>query len=151
VNNEESEIQVLKPHVALNVGNLWASVEFYRKMLSIEPSKVRPGYAKFDVLSPALNLSLNEGAVGGRGTLSHLGIQVSGSDDVVRIRKRWTEAGLDPRDQMQTNCCYALQDKSWVHDPDGNQWEVFAVLEDTLDATSACCGAAGEQLTRIEL
>jgi len=42
---------------------------------------------------------------------------------------------------MQTNCCYATQDKAWVRDPDGNEWEVFVVLQDNLPQTEACeCG-----------
>ena len=45
------------------------------------------------------------------------------------------------RDEMQTSCCYALQDKTWVRDPDGNEWEVFVVLEDNLAETAPCeCG-----------
>jgi hypothetical protein len=55
------------------------------------------------------------------------------------MRERWAQAGLITRDEMQTNCCYALQDKTWVHDPDGNEWEAFVVLEDNLTETSACC------------
>ncbi len=56
-------------------------------------------------------------------------------------REKWVEAGLLTRDEMQTNCCYALQDKTWVRDPDGNEWEVFVVLEDNLAETSPCeCG-----------
>lgn len=43
----------------------------------------------------------------------------------------WTE-WLNDLDEMQTNCCYAIQDKTWVTDPDGNEWEVFVVLEDNL-------------------
>jgi hypothetical protein len=42
------------------------------------------------------------------------------------------------RDEMQTSCCYALQDKTWVKDPDGNEWEVFVVLEDNLAETTPC-------------
>jgi hypothetical protein len=48
---------------------------------------------------------------------------------------------------MQTNCCYALQDKTWVHDPDGNEWEVFVVLEDNLAQTAACCGTGAIEAT----
>jgi len=29
---------------------------------------------------------------------------------------------LVTRDEMQTNCCYAVQDKTWIQDPDGNAW-----------------------------
>ncbi|HEY5883236.1 MAG TPA: ArsI/CadI family heavy metal resistance metalloenzyme [Pyrinomonadaceae bacterium] len=129
----------LKAHVALNVKNVERSVGFYRKMLGIEPLKLRPGYAKFDVQNPPLNLTLNEGAVSERGALSHLGIQVASTDDVLAVRERWMEAELLTRDEMQANCCYALQDKTWVQDPDGNEWEVFVVLQDNLPATSSCC------------
>ena len=132
----------MKAHVALNVTDLRKSLDFYQRMLGIPPLKVKPGYAKFDVQDPPLNLSLNAGAgVSTRGTLSHLGLQVAGTDDVLAIRTRWTEAGLNPRDEMRTSCCYALQDKSWVADPDGNEWEVFTVLADVeQQADNACCG-----------
>jgi uncharacterized glyoxalase superfamily protein PhnB len=109
-------------------------------MLGIEPSKTRTGYAKFDVQNPPLNLTLNQAAFSERGALSHLGIQVASTDDVVAMRQKWSEAGLTIRDEMQTNCCYALQDKSWVKDPDGNEWEVFVVLKDNLPQSASCCG-----------
>src|SRR5918911_2170357 len=137
--NEQKPVQALKAHLALNVKDVEASLDFYRKLLSIEPSKVRTGYAKFDVQNPHLNLTLNQYVFNERGALSHLGIQVASTDDVLAIRERWTDAGLLTRDEMQTNCCYALQDKTWVRDPDGNEWEVFVVLEDNLAETTACC------------
>jgi catechol 2,3-dioxygenase-like lactoylglutathione lyase family enzyme len=140
--NENQEVTALKAHLALNVHNVERSIEFYRKMLGIEPSKVRTGYAKFDVQNPPLNLTLNEVQFNGKGALSHLGIQVSSTNDVLRMREGWASAGLLTRDEMQTNCCYALQDKTWVHDPDGNEWEVFVVLQDNLAETSACDCAA---------
>ena len=137
-------VQALKAHLALNVRNVEESIAFYRKMLGIEPSKVRVGYAKFDVQNPPLNLTLNQSKFGERGALSHLGIQVSSTEDVLSMRQKWGEAGLITRDEMQTNCCYAKQDKTWVHDPDGNEWEAFVVLEDNLAESSACCGIETE-------
>ncbi|HEV2704694.1 MAG TPA: ArsI/CadI family heavy metal resistance metalloenzyme [Pyrinomonadaceae bacterium] len=134
-------VRTLKAHVALNVRSVERSIEFYKKMLGIEPSKVRPRYAKFDVVNPPLNLTLNEVAFKERGALSHLGIQVAATADVLAMRERWAEAGLVSRDEMQTNCCYALQDKTWVSDPDGNEWEAFVVLADNLTETAACCAA----------
>jgi catechol 2,3-dioxygenase-like lactoylglutathione lyase family enzyme len=140
-------IQTLKAHLALNVKNIEQSIEFYKKMLGIEPCKVRTGYAKFDVQNPPLNLTLNQGAFNERGALSHLGIQVASTGDVLALREKWIEQGLVTRDEMQTSCCYAVQDKTWVQDPDGNMWEAFVVLEDNLPETqkampaeaASCC------------
>jgi len=140
-------VTALKAHLALNVSSVAQSVEFYRKLFGIEPSKVRTGYAKFDVQNPPLNLTLNQGRFSERGALSHLGIQVGSTDDVLATRQQWEAAGLLTRDEMNTNCCYAIQNKSWVRDPDGNEWEVFVVLEDNLPETSSCCGAAAAPVT----
>ncbi len=139
----KNEINTLKAHLAINVSDATESIEFYKKMFGIEPSKVRTGYAKFDVQNPPLNFTLNQVPFEGQGALSHLGIQVAATEDVIEMKARWETAGLVPREEMQTTCCYALQDKAWVNDPDGNEWEVFVVLEDNLseaksnDAT--CC------------
>ena len=134
-------VSALKAHLAINVRNVEQSIEFYRKLFGIEPSKVRTGYAKFDVQNPPLNFTLNEGPVTSRGALSHLGIQVRSTEDVLTTRQKWGEAGLLTRDEMQTSCCYAVQDKTWARDPDGNEWEVFVVLQDNLAETAACeCG-----------
>jgi catechol 2,3-dioxygenase-like lactoylglutathione lyase family enzyme len=140
-----TEVKVLKAHLALNVKDVERSIEFYRKMLGVEPSKVRTGYAKFDVQNPPLNLTLNQHQFGERGALSHLGLQVSTTEDVLATRERWAGAGLVTRDEMQTSCCYAVQDKTWVRDPDGNEWEVFVVLEDNLPETAPC--ECGEKVT----
>lgn len=147
------EVKALKPHVSINVRNVTESIEFYRKMLGIEPAKVRTGYAKFDVQNPPLNLALNEIPYNERGALSHLGIQVASTDDVLAVRMRWADEGLITRDEMQTNCCYAIQDKTWVTDPDGTEWEVFVVLEDNLSETDqsiSCCAptATPAQISR---
>jgi len=139
-------VQVLKAHVSINVRNVERSIDFYRKMFGIEPSKVRTGYAKFDVQNPPLNLALNEvPTLPGAGALSHLGLQVTSTEDVLAIRTRWSEAGLITRDEMKTDCCYATQDKTWVRDPDGNGWEAFVVLKDNLPETagaSTCCATS---------
>jgi catechol 2,3-dioxygenase-like lactoylglutathione lyase family enzyme len=136
-------VKALKAHLAINVKNVERSVAFYRKMFGIEPAKVRPGYAKFDVENPLLNFSLNETPFRERGALSHLGIQVSSTQDVLAVRDRWIHEGLMTRDEMNTVCCYAVQDKTWVQDPDGNEWEVFVVLQDNLAekpaASTSCC------------
>jgi catechol 2,3-dioxygenase-like lactoylglutathione lyase family enzyme len=140
-----AEINTLKAHLAINVRDVEKSIEFYQKMFGIAPSKVRKGYAKFDVQNPPLNFTLNQVPFSEAGALSHLGIQVASTADVLAMRQKWAAAGLITRDEMQTDCCYAVQDKAWVHDPDGNEWEAFVVLQDNLPeksdaAASPCCG-----------
>ena len=116
-----AEVQVLKAHVSINVRNVEKSVEFYRQMLGIEPSKIRTGYAKFDLQNPPLNLALNEvPTLANAGALSHLGLQVCSTDDVLAMRLRWKAAGILTRDEMQSECCYSKQDKNCVHDTEGN-------------------------------
>ncbi len=131
-NTTRKAIHTLKMHVAINVRNVETSILFYQRMLGLEPSKSRPKYAKFDVEHPPLNLTLNERPFGERGALFHLGIQVASTEDVLAMRERWVAAGLKTREEMQIICGYALQDKSWVADPDGNEWEVFVVHQDNL-------------------
>ena len=143
-NGTVDALNALKAHLSLNVRNVDQSIQFYRKMLGIEPSKVRPGYAKFDVQNPPLNLALNEALVTSRGALSHLGIQLASTEDVLATRQKWNDAGLSTHDEMQTSCCYAVQDKTWVRDPDGNEWEAFVLLEDNLAESNACCGVSEE-------
>ena len=145
----DTQIKTLKAHLALNVKNVEQSIEFYKKMLGIEPSKVRIGYAKFDVQNPPLNLTLNQHPFNEQGALSHLGIQVASTEDVLATKAGWENAGLKTIDEMQTNCCYAIQDKTWVKDPDGNEWEVFVVLEDNQAETSMCC-VTGENETEVK-
>ena len=141
---------VLRPHLALTVSDVDRSIEFYRALFGVEPSKVRPGYAKFEVREPALNFTLNQGERDGElGAFNHAGIQVASTDDVLRARARLVEAGLATFDEMDTTCCYAKQDKIWVTAPDGESWEVFVThAESDEHATSvardgdevACCG-----------
>ena len=160
----DNSIKSLEPHVSLNVRNISDSVEFYKKLFGIEPlkyirgnttthsivrenlglesEKPRFGYAKFDVENPPLNFVLNEVPYTDGGTLSHLGIQVESTDDVLKTRERWVAEGLLTVDEMNVDCCYALQDKTWARDPDGNEWEVFVVLGNTEPETSSCaCGS----------
>jgi catechol 2,3-dioxygenase-like lactoylglutathione lyase family enzyme len=138
-------MNVLKPHVSLNVSNIDASVAFYEKVFAVSAFKRRPGYAKFDLEEPSLNLSMVEAPRTGTNA-SHFGIQVASSEDVAAAWARFKQAGLPTRTEENTSCCYALQDKVWVRDPDGNEWEVFVVkgdtdtmLDDQVEDKPACC------------
>jgi catechol 2,3-dioxygenase-like lactoylglutathione lyase family enzyme len=119
-------------HIALNVSRFEESVKFYRAMFGVEPAKRKPGYAKFDIAEPSLNLTLNAGIVNEKGALNHLGIEVPGTAEVLAAKERLSNAGLITADEMNVNCCFALQDKIWITDPDGNRWEIFTVkIQDT--------------------
>jgi catechol 2,3-dioxygenase-like lactoylglutathione lyase family enzyme len=135
-----------KVHVALNVSDVERSVKFYRAMFGTNPVKWKPGYAKFDITEPPLNLTLNfAGEVRNRGALNHLGLEVHCSDEVLAAKKRFTNAGLVTEDEMNVDCCFALQDKVWISDPDGNRWEVFTVkVGDTQPELNIGEGAASD-------
>lgn len=138
-------MQILKPHVSLNVSAIDASVAFYEAAFGVKATKRRPGYAKFDLERPSLNLTMTEAPRTGVNA-SHFGIQVKSSEDVAEAKASFEAAGLSTFSEEDTACCYAVQDKVWVEDPDGNAWEVFVVKGDApvmRDSSSACCVPSG--------
>ncbi len=130
-------------HISLNVSDLSRSADFYRRFFG-EPTKLKADYAKFVNTEPQIHLALQPGrrAEAGEGALSHLGIRVDSSEEVRAWRKTLLDRGLPAEAEKREDCCYALQDKFWVSDPDGNRWEVYNVIEDN-EATSleaqTCC------------
>ena len=130
--------------LALNVANLAESVEFYGRLFGAEPAKVRDGYANFAVTDPPLKLVLIEGH-GEPGSVNHLGVEVDSTDEVDGVQARLTATGLRSSDERGTTCCYASQDKFWLEDaPNGERWEVYAVLADAdtfgpADGDCRCC------------
>lgn len=134
-----------KVHVALNVNEMEQSVEFYRAMFGVDPVKWKPGYAKFAVEEPPLNLTLNyDGKVGRQGALNHLGIEVRSTEEVAAAKRRLEQAGLATFEEPNVDCCYALQDKVWVTDPNGYKWEVFTVkMGDARPELNVLAGESG--------
>lgn len=119
-------------HVGINVSSIEKSLPFYKVLFGQEPTKLRPGYAKFEVAEPPVNFTLNENPAfqaQPNAALSHMGIQVKSTAEVLAAKDRFVQSSLATFDEENVTCCYAVQDKVWVTDPDGNQWEVFVVLE----------------------
>ncbi|MEU5404019.1 ArsI/CadI family heavy metal resistance metalloenzyme [Streptomyces sp. NPDC005963] len=116
--------------LALNVADLEASVAFYSRLFGVEPAKRRPGYANFAVAEPPLKLVLIEGEEGQATRLDHLGVEVASTDQVSAAATRLKDAGLATFEENDTSCCYALQDKVWVHGPGQEPWEVYVVKAD---------------------
>jgi len=119
-------------HIALNVSDLSQSVDFYRYFLEVDPVKVREGYAKFDLVDPPLNLSLNENPHDTHAQ-GHLGIQVKNTRIVKEMYQRLEKSKFKLISEEGTECCYAVQDKLWVADPDGTRWEIFVTTNPESD------------------
>lgn len=122
--------------LALQVADLDRSVNFYRKLFGVEPAKRRPGYANFAVTEPPLKLVLIAGDPGQTTVMDHLGIEVETAEQVRAATARLTGEGLDTSVEHATTCCYAVQDKVWVHGPGAEPWEVYTVLADAPEAVN---------------
>ena len=139
--------------LALNVTDIDAAVDFYSTLFGTAPAKRRPGYANFAIAEPPLKLVLVEGTTGrghgAAGALNHLGVEVETPEEVQAATRRLSGEGLAPVVQESTTCCYALQDKAWVDDPDGVPWEIYTVLADAPEETDLGCSteacAPGEE------
>jgi catechol 2,3-dioxygenase-like lactoylglutathione lyase family enzyme len=119
-------------HISLATDNIEASRRFYRTVFGVEPTKVKPGYARFEVADPPVNFSLiaADEQTGPTQTVSHFGIQLKSTEEVVAIRERLQSAGLPVIVEEGVTCCHAVQDKFWITDPNSNRWEFFVVTDD---------------------
>jgi catechol 2,3-dioxygenase-like lactoylglutathione lyase family enzyme len=117
-------------HLSLNVADLDAAMKFFRAFFGVEPAKCRPDYAKFELHDPPLVLSLEPFKAQPGGNLNHLGFRMPDSASLVEVQRRLELAGIQTRREEGVECCYARQTKFWVHDPDGNLWEVYTLDED---------------------
>ncbi len=127
--------------LALRVPDLSASIAFYTKLFGVEPAKLRDGYANFAIAEPPLKLVLIEGEPDAATRMDHLGVEVDTTEAVHAATTRLSEAGLATAEEKDTVCCYALQDKVWVHGPGQEPWEVYVVKADAKTPTVAdgCC------------
>lgn len=141
-----------KIHISLNVSDIKKSKKFYETFFGEKAHKVKEDYANFDLTNPPLKLALNQADFEkGKGSLSHLGIVVNSKEEVQAGIERLKAAGLITLEEKNTTCCYAVQDKVWVTDPDGNDWEVYVILDDQLQETKAedvakCCPETSDEL-----
>ena len=124
-------------HIHLHVSDLGKSREFYRRFFGVAPIKEKPGYVKFLPDFAPVNLALSEGRSPSAGAVDHLGVQVDSTEIVMAHLARVKAAGLPVREQMAVNCCHANQDKFWVEDPDGVEWEVYHLNYDLEDEAAA--------------
>jgi len=133
-------------HIALRVRDLAASEAFYRGVFDLAPDKLTDDYARFTLADPPLVLSLNRGTgEGAESRVSHFGLRLDSASVLAAYRQRLQRAGLIEREEHAVHCCHAIQDKVWVTDPDGNEWELYEMLHDLRpgepvpQATAGCC------------
>ena len=115
-------------HVHLHVSDIDASRTFYERFLGAEPVKVKPGYVKFLPDFAPINLALSAGEAGAGKTVDHLGFQIETREAVQALLERVKATGIAVREEMGSDCCFANQDKFWVRDPDGIEWEISSEL-----------------------
>ncbi len=141
-------------HVSLYVSDILETISFYNLFFGKTPDKIRKGYIKYILDQPSLIISFVENPARVQQNFGHLGFQVSSIEEMQERMAQAQKFGLATREEIGTNCCFAKQDKFWVNDPDGVQWEVYYFHEDAEfndphyeeEATSACCIAPGDEL-----
>ena len=112
-----------------------------------EPAKVKPNYAKYVLESPSLIISFVENKERVQSNFGHLGFQVETLEDLNIKLWEARKKNIVSKEEVGTNCCYAKQDKFWINDPDGVQWEVYYFHEDAefndpryeTNEASVCC------------
>ncbi|MCC9135980.1 ArsI/CadI family heavy metal resistance metalloenzyme [Pontibacter silvestris] len=146
-------------HVSLYVANLSKTTNFYTDFFGQEPAKVKPRYVKYVLDKPALIISFVENAERVQQNFGHLGFQVETKQELEERLGIAKEKGLVSKEEIGTACCYAVQDKFWVDDPDGVQWEVYYFYEDAefndphyeLTDAITCCMPAEQEKPMVQL
>ncbi len=155
-----SENKFPRMHVSLYVSDLGKSVQFYTAFFGVLPSKVKEGYAKYELNEPALIISFIQNPERVQSNFGHLGFQVATHEEMKDRLEVANLLGLTTKEEIGTSCCYAVQDKFWVTDPDGIQWEVYYFHEDvefndpkyaSEDASACCAPPAREEKPKVQL
>jgi extradiol dioxygenase family protein len=125
-------------HMSWLVNDIAESRRFYEVFFGQPPTKVRDDYVKFELDEPPLHFAFSQDRKPqkGAGPLNHMGIQLKSTRQILQARNRFREAGFHVEEEIATACCYAVQNKIWVGDPDGNRWELFVTTEP--DADEGC-------------
>ena len=136
-----------KTHVSYSVSNIEKSEKFYSTLFNTQPEKVKDDYLKYTLNAPALSISFIKNVERVNPTGNHFGIQLESTEKVLEIMSRLKEAGLPIDEEMGVGCCYSVQDKFWIQDPDGYKWEVYfkheekeyEAIENNQNKEEACC------------
>ncbi len=113
-------------HINLSVQDLDRSIAFYTRLFGEGPHKVRADYANWRLDEPGLHLALVHDPEFSKGESGeHFGVELFENDELDGWRERAKTAGVEVRTEEQVTCCYAVANKFWAADPDGNEWEFW--------------------------
>jgi catechol 2,3-dioxygenase-like lactoylglutathione lyase family enzyme len=146
-------------HVSLYVSDIAKSIAFYEKFFTVKANKTKSNYAKFILDAPSLIISFVENKERVQSNFGHLGFQVENPEVLTQKLEQAKQQGFVVKEEIGTACCYAVQDKFWVSDPDGHQWEVYYFHEDAefndphyeMESTQACCMPPVKEKKRISM
>lgn len=131
-------------HISIPVQDLEASTRFYQNLLGAPPTKLKADYANFRLDSPSLHLALVSSPAAGNspGGASHFGVELFDAKDLATWRARLESAELPLTVEEGVTCCYAVADKVWATDPEGNRWEIWVrqdEAETKAEEPTECC------------
>ena len=125
--------------LALNVSDLDAGRRLLLPAVRHRAGEAPPGYANFAIAEPPLKLVLFENAAATtRSTTS--ASRSSRPTRSARPSAASPAKASTTTEEDEVSCCYAVQDKVWVDDPDGVPWEIYTVLDDAPDLECTVCG-----------
>jgi len=131
-----------RTHISLFVSDINKTVGFYDKFFNESAAKVKEEYAKYELDAPALTISFIQKPEKVN-TAGHYGIQVKTKEELNEKLNLARGHKLVESEEAEVACCYAIQDKFWVNDPDGYEWEVYHFLDDVElndgKPAAACC------------
>jgi len=143
-------LSLMRLQLALNVHDLDDAIDFYTKMFSTSPTKVKPGYANFAIENPPLKLVLfevdgdhPEAATGADfHHLNHLGVETESAAEVVAAESRLTDVGIETTGVDDAQCCFAEKTETWVVSPDDARWEWYVKTGDAETIENITLGRA---------
>jgi catechol 2,3-dioxygenase-like lactoylglutathione lyase family enzyme len=110
-------------HVHVAVKNLDESVRFYSQLFAAEPTVRKPGYARWMLDDPRANFAISQRDA--RVGIQELGIQADSRAELEDLYERLKDIERPVIEEGATTCCYSHSEKSWVEDPQGQEWEIF--------------------------
>jgi len=146
-------------HISLYVKNIAETVNFYTSFFGISATKVKTDYAKYELTNPSLIISFVQNPEKVQHNFGHLGFQVKTKKELIKLLAYAKKQKISILEEMETNCCYAKQDKFWIEDPNGIQWEVYYFHEDvefndphftSKNKGITCCTPLNQELTKKE-